>query len=155
MNTQEILTSVIEFIFWVTVSFMLSQFITGLSVLRRKSYTVIQAQTTTVTPNLTAMSFDKPQSIYAPDTYCCEELPDPWTLENEVVECNSNQSNQIVISSPTFPTLKLLTAVKEIQPQPKRTNRTKKTSQPKSPNKSRTNKSTTPRKPVRPRKKVA
>lgn len=141
MNAQEISTLAIEGIFWVTVAFLLSQFITGLFVFRRKSYTVIQPQTT-VTPNPTANALT---------TYCYEQLPDPWILESEVFETNSHHT---VIS---FPTLRLLPPAKEVQPQPKRATRSKKTSQPKpkSPNKSKTGKSTTPRKPVRPRKEVA
>ncbi len=79
-----------------------------------------------------------------------EKLPDPWTLENEVVHRTSNRA--VILS---FPTLRLLPPVEEISPQPKRTARSNKANN--AANKSsRTKKadvnSSDKRKPGRPRK---
>lgn len=144
MNAQEILTLGIEGMFWVTVAFMLSQFITGLFVFSYHRIVSLNSNAVVVS--------SKPLHMPALTTQCFEELPDPWTLPIEKLDRISNFTNQTVLP---FPTLKLLPAALEIQPQPKRTTRSKKTSQPKSPNKSKTNKSTTSRQPRKSRKQVA
>lgn len=133
MNAQEILTSVIEGIFWVSVAFIIFQFITGLFVMEH-IYTVVQLEITTVTPTENTRVNDKPQNITAQNTQF-EQLPDPWFLE----PLNQN-INQPAIILP-FPTLKLLPPAKELQP--KRNNRKKPTTS----NKSASAKS--PRKPGR------
>ncbi|MCC5611930.1 hypothetical protein LC612_35665, partial [Nostoc sp. CHAB 5834] len=88
--------------------------------------------------------------VITPQARTFEKLPDPWTLEDEVVHCTSNEA--VILS---FPTLRLLPPVKEISPQPKRTNRSNKTNNTanKSPKTKKADVNTSgKRKPGRPRK---
>src|SRR5213078_4742955 len=71
--------------------------------------------------NIADSTIPSVSEIITPQAMTFEKLPDPWTLEDEVVHRTSNEA--VILS---FPTLRLLPPVKEISSQPKRTTRSNK-----------------------------
>ncbi|RCJ29565.1 hypothetical protein A6769_35530 [Nostoc punctiforme NIES-2108] len=118
MDMQSLLTLAIVAIFWAFVTLVIFQFINGLFVSANYASNLISVSNA----NIAASTIPSVSEIITPQqVQTFEKLPDPWTLENEVVHRTSNEA--VVLS---FPTLRLLPPVKEILPQPKRTTRSKK-----------------------------
>jgi hypothetical protein len=119
MDMQSILTLAIVAIFWAFVTLVIFQFINGLFVSADYASNLVSVSN----GNIAASTIPSVSEIITPQqVQTFEKLPDPWTLENEVVHRTSNEA--VVLS---FPTLRLLPPVKEISPQPKRTTRSNKT----------------------------
>ena len=118
MDMQSLLTLAIVAIFWAFVTLVIFQFINGLFVSADYARNLVSVSN----GNIAASTIPSVSEIITPQqVQTFEKLPDPWTLENEVVHRTSNEA--VVLS---FPTLKLLPPVKEISPQPKRTTRSNK-----------------------------
>ena len=146
MNMQSLLTLAIVVIFWAFVSLVMFQFINGLFVSAAYTSNVVSVSNL----NIAASTIPSVSEIITPQARTLEKLPDPWTLEDEVVHRTSNEA--VIIS---FPILRLLPPVKEISSQPKRTTRSIKANNPanKSPKTKKTDvNSSGKRKPGRPRK---
>ena len=145
MDMQSLLTLAIVVIFWAFVTLVMFQFINGLFVSVAYASNVVSVSNGNIaTSTITSVS-----EIITPQAMTFEKLPDPWTLEDKIVHYTSNEP--VVLS---FPTLRLLSPVKEISPQPKRTNRSNKTNNTanKSPKTKKTDvNSSDKRKPGRPR----
>jgi hypothetical protein len=132
MDMQSLLTLTIVVIFWAFVTLVIFQFISGLF--------VSAAYTSNVVPvnnlNIAASRIPSVSEVITPQAMTFEKLPDPWTLEDEVVHRTSNEREResSILSPlplPLYPTsvrstLRLLPPVKEISPQPKRTTRSSK-----------------------------
>ncbi|WP_414544915.1 hypothetical protein [Nostoc sp. CCY0012] len=122
MDTQSTLTLAIEIVFWAMILLMINDFVTGIFMnFTQPQYTVIPAQI----PSPVAEINDIPNPVVveseAPQEYQPEEIPDPWKLE---VETHTTTEPQTVVIP--FPTLRLLPPAQEVQPQPKRRGRPKK-----------------------------
>ncbi|MCC5605214.1 hypothetical protein [Nostoc favosum] len=146
MDMQSLLTLAIVVIFWAFVTLVIFQFISGLFVSAAYASNVVSVSNR----NITASTIPSVSEIITSQARTFEKLPDPWTLEDEVVHRTSNEA--VVLS---FPTLRLLPPVKEISPQPKRTTRLNKVDNPanKSPKTKKADvNSSGKRKPGRPRK---
>ncbi|WP_146110872.1 hypothetical protein [Nostoc sp. 'Peltigera membranacea cyanobiont' N6] len=109
---QSLLTLTIEVIFWAFVTLVIFQFINGLFVSDAYTSNVVSVSNL----NIAASTIPSVSQVIT-----FEKLPDPWTLDDEVVHRTSNEA--VILS---FPTLRLLPPVKEISPQPKRTTRSNK-----------------------------
>ncbi|MCC5610672.1 hypothetical protein LC612_28955 [Nostoc sp. CHAB 5834] len=147
MDMQSLLTLAIVVIFWAFVTLVIFQFISGLFVSAAYTSNVVSVSNLNIAPS-TIPSVS--EIITAHQVHTFEKLPDPWILEDEVVDRTSNEA--VILS---FPTLRLLPPVKEISSQPKRTTRSNKANN--AANKSPKNKkadvnSSGKRKPGRPRK---
>ncbi|AVH63691.1 hypothetical protein CDG77_28370 [Nostoc sp. 'Peltigera membranacea cyanobiont' 213] len=112
MDMQSLLTLTIEVIFWAFVTLVIFQFINGLFVSDAYTSNVVSVSNL----NIAASTIPSVSQVIT-----FEKLPDPWTLDDEVVHRTSNEA--VILS---FPTLRLLPPVKEISPQPKRTTRSNK-----------------------------
>ncbi|MBG1264782.1 hypothetical protein [Nostoc commune] len=146
MDIQSLLTLAIVAIFWAFVTLVIFQFINGLFVSADYASNVVPVSNL----NIAASTIPSVSKIITPQAQTFEKLPDPWTLEDEVLHHTSNEA--VVLS---FPTLRLLPPVKEISPQPKRTTRSNKANNAanKSPKTKQADiKSSGKRKPGRPRK---
>ncbi|MBD2246548.1 hypothetical protein [Nostoc sp. FACHB-888] len=118
MDMQPLLTLSIVVIFWAFVTLVMFQFINGLFVSAAYASNVVSI----CNGNIAASTISSLSEIITPQqVQTFEKLPDPWTLEDEVIHRTSNEA--VVLS---FPTLRLLPPVKEISPQPKRTTRSNK-----------------------------
>ena len=118
MDMQSLLTLAIVAIFWAFVTLVIFQFINGLFVSAAYASNVVPVSNL----NIAASTIPSVSEIITPQqVQTFEKLPDPWTLEDEVVHRTSNEA--VVLS---FPTLRLLPPVKEIPLQPKRTTRSNK-----------------------------
>ena len=168
MDMQSLLTLTIVAIFWAFVTLVIFQFINGLFVSAPYASNVVSVSN----GNIAASTIPSVSEIITPQVQTFEKLPDPWTLEDEVVHGTSNEGERLkgkgerenpILSpfplplSPTSErsTLRLLPPVKEIPPQPKRTTRSNKANNPanKSPKTKKTDvNSSGKRKPGRPRK---
>ena len=119
MDMQSLLTLTIVAIFWAFVTLVMFQFINGLFVSAANVSNLVSVSN----GNIAASTILSVSEIITPQqVQTFEKLPDPWMLEDEVAHRTSNEA--VILS---FPTLRLLPLVKEISPQPKRTNRSKKT----------------------------
>ncbi|RCJ30693.1 hypothetical protein A6769_32850 [Nostoc punctiforme NIES-2108] len=146
MDIQSLLTLTIVAIFWAFVTLVIFQFINGLFVSAAYASNVVSVSN----GNIAASTIPSVSEVITPQAINFEKLPDPWTLEDEVVHCTSNEA--VILS---FPILRLLPPVKEISSQPKRTTRSNKANNPanNSPKTKKTDvKSSGKRKPGRPRK---
>ncbi len=146
MDMQSLLTLTIVAIFWAFVTLVIFQFINGLFVSAAYASNVVSVSNL----NIAASTIPSVSEIITPQAMTFEKLPDPWTLEDEVVHRTSNEA--VIIS---FPILRLLPPVKEISSQPKRTTRSNKANNPanKSPKTKKADvNSSGKRKPGRPRK---
>ncbi|WP_334840449.1 hypothetical protein [Nostoc sp.] len=114
---QSLLTLAILAIFWAFVTLVIFQFINGLFVSADYASNLVSVSN----GNITAFTIPSVSEIITPQARTFEKLPDPWTLENEVVHCKSNEA--VILS---FPTLRLLPPVEEFSPQPKRATRSNK-----------------------------
>ncbi|OYE00234.1 hypothetical protein [Nostoc sp. 'Peltigera membranacea cyanobiont' 232] len=117
MDMQSLLTLAIVVIFWAFVTLVMFQFINGLFVSADYASNMVLVSN----GNIAASTIPSVSETITTQARTFEKLPDPWTLENEVVHCKSNEA--VILS---FPTLRLLPPVKEISPQPKRTTRSNK-----------------------------
>ncbi len=117
MDMQSLLTLAIVVIFWAFVTLVIFQFINGLFVSAAYASNVVSVSN----GNIAASTIPSVSEVITPQARTFEKLPDPWTLEDEVVHPTTNEA--VVLS---FPTLRLLPPVKEISPQPKRTTRSNK-----------------------------
>ncbi|WP_322698196.1 hypothetical protein [Nostoc sp. DedSLP03] len=143
---QSLLTLAIVAIFWAFVSLVMFQFINGLFVSAAYTNNVVSVSNL----NIATSTIPSVSEVITTQARTFEKLPDPWTLENEIVHRTSNEA--VIIS---FPILRLLPPVKEISSQPKRTTRSNKANNPanKSPKTKKTDvNSSGKRKPGRPRK---
>ncbi|WP_341531896.1 hypothetical protein WKK05_38490 (plasmid) [Nostoc sp. UHCC 0302] len=118
MDMQSALTLTIVVIFWAFVNLVIFQFITGLFVSATGANNLVSVSNVNVVAPIIPVSVSE---VITPQVQTFEELPDPWSLETEVVHHNSNEA--VVLS---LPTLRLLPPVQEISLQPKRVNRSKK-----------------------------
>jgi hypothetical protein len=118
MDMQSLLTLAIVVIFWAFVTLVMFQFINGLFV----SAANVRSLVSISNGNIAASTTPSVLKVITSQAMTFEKLPDPWTLEDEVVHRTSNEA--VILS---FPTLRLLPPVKEISLQPKRTNRSNKT----------------------------
>ncbi|MCW5317998.1 hypothetical protein GTQ43_30785 [Nostoc sp. KVJ3] len=146
MDMQSLLTLAILAIFWAFVTLVIFQFINGLFVSAANVSNLVSVSN----GNIAASTIPSVSEVITPQAMTFEKLPDPWTLEDEVVHRTSNEA--VIIS---FPILRLLPPVKEISSQPKRTTRSNKANNPanKSPKTKKTDvNSSGKRKPGRPRK---
>ncbi|MBD2512724.1 hypothetical protein H6G91_37010 [Nostoc muscorum FACHB-395] len=146
MDMQSLLTLTIVAIFWAFVTLVMFQFINGLFVSAANVSNLVSVSN----GNIAASTIPSVSEIITPQAMTFEKLPDPWTLEDEVVHRTSNEA--VIIS---FPILRLLPPVKEISSQPKRTTRSNKANNPanKSPKTKKADvNSSGKRKPGRPRK---
>ncbi|MBD2536572.1 hypothetical protein H6G97_47840 [Nostoc flagelliforme FACHB-838] len=146
MDMQSLLTLAIVVIFWAFVTLVMFQFINGLFVSTAYATKVVPVSNL----NIAASKIPSVSEIITPLARTFEKLPDPWTLEDEVVHCTSNEA--VILS---FPTLRLLPPVKKVSPQPKLTTRLNKANNAanKSPKTQKADvKSSGKRKPGRPRK---
>ncbi|MCC5667180.1 hypothetical protein LC653_25645 [Nostoc sp. CHAB 5784] len=146
MDMQSLLTLTIVVIFWAFVTLVMFQFINGLFVSAANVSNVVSVSN----DNIAASTIPSVSEIITPQARTFEKLPDPWTLEDEVVHRTNNEA--VILS---FPTLRLLPPVKEISSQPKRTTRSNKANNNanKSPKTKKTDvNSSDKRKPGRPRK---
>ncbi|MDZ7970057.1 MAG: hypothetical protein RM368_34840 [Nostoc sp. DedSLP03] len=146
MDMQSLLTLAIVAIFWAFVSLVMFQFINGLFVSAAYTNNVVSVSNL----NIATSTIPSVSEVITTQARTFEKLPDPWTLENEIVHRTSNEA--VIIS---FPILRLLPPVKEISSQPKRTTRSNKANNPanKSPKTKKTDvNSSGKRKPGRPRK---
>jgi len=146
MDMQSLLTLAIVVIFWAFVTLVMFQFINGLFVSAANVSNLVSVSN----GNIAASTIPSVSEVITPQAQTFAKLPDPWTLEDEVIHCTSNEA--VVLS---FPTLRLLSPVKEISPQSKRTTRSNKANN--ATNKSPKSKkadvnSSGKRKPGRPRK---
>ncbi len=122
MDMQSLLTLTIVVIFWAFVTLVIFQFINGLFVSAANVSNVVSVSN----GNIAASTIPSLSEIITPQqVQTFEKLPDPWTLEDEVVHRTSNEA--VILS---FPTLRLLPPVEEISPQPKRATRSNKVSNP-------------------------
>ncbi|MCC5604170.1 hypothetical protein [Nostoc favosum] len=117
MDMQSLLTLTIVVIFWAFVTLVIFQFISGLFVSAAYASNVVLVSNV----NITASTIPSVSEVITPQAMTFEKLPDPWTLEDEVVHRTSNEA--VLLS---FSTLRLLPPIKEISPQPKRTTRSNK-----------------------------
>jgi hypothetical protein len=117
MDIQSLLTLTIVAIFWAFVSLVIFQFINGLFVSAAYTSNVVSVSNL----NIAASTIPPVSEIITPQARTFEKLPDPWTLEDEIVHRTSNEA--VIIS---FPILRLLPPVKEISSQPKRATRSNK-----------------------------
>lgn len=146
MDMQSLLTLAIVAIFWAFVSLVMFQFINGLFVSAAYTNNVVSVSNL----NIATSTIPSVSEVITTQARTFEKLPDPWTLEDEIVHRTSNEA--VIIS---FPILRLLPPVKEISSQPKRTTRSNKANNPanKSPKTKKTDvNSSGKRKPGRPRK---
>ncbi|MBD2731788.1 hypothetical protein H6G96_37330 [Nostoc sp. FACHB-892] len=118
MDMQSLLTFTIVVIFWAFVTLVIFQFINGLFVSAAYASNVVSVSNGNIAAS-TIPSVSKVITSQQVQTF--EKLPDPWTLEDEVVYRTSNEA--VILS---LPTLRLLPPVKELSPQPKRTTRSNK-----------------------------
>ncbi|MBD2249037.1 hypothetical protein, partial [Nostoc sp. FACHB-888] len=112
-----LLTLAIVAIFWAFVTLVIFQFISGLFVSAPYASNVVSVTNV----NIAASTIPSVSEVSTPQARTFEKLPDPWTLEDEIVHRTSNEA--VILS---FPTLRLLPPVKEISPQSKRTSRSNK-----------------------------
>ncbi|MCG6138486.1 MAG: hypothetical protein MET45_28345 [Nostoc sp. LLA-1] len=121
MDIQSTLTLAIEIIFWAMIVLMLNDFVNGFF----NNFTQPQYTVSAQLPSPVAEIKDIPNPVVAeseaPQEYQPEEIPDPWKLE---VETHTTTEPQTVVIP--FPTLRLLPPAQEVQPQPKRRGRPKK-----------------------------
>lgn len=146
MDMQSLLTLAIVAIFWAFVTLVIFQFINGLFVSAAYASNVVSVSNL----NIATSTIPSVSEVITTQARTFEKLPDPWTLEDEIVHRTSNEA--VIIS---FPILRLLPPVKEISSQPKRTTRSNKANNPanKSPKTKKTDvNSSGKRKPGRPRK---
>ncbi|MBD2249490.1 hypothetical protein [Nostoc sp. FACHB-888] len=145
MDMQSLLTLAIVAIFWAFVTLVIFQFISGLFVSAAYASNLVSVSNI----NIVAPTIPSVSEVITPQAMTFEKLPDPWTLEDEVVHTTTNKA--VVLS---FPTLRLLPPVKELSPQPKPTRSTKANNAAnKSPKTKQADvKSSGKRKPGRPRK---
>ncbi|MBD2518146.1 hypothetical protein H6G93_24840 [Nostoc sp. FACHB-973] len=141
MDMQSLLTLAIVAIFWAFVTLVIFQFINGLFVSAAYASNVVSVSNL----NIAASTIPSVSEIITPQVQTFEKLPDPWTLEDEVVHRTNNEgerlkgkgererenSNLSPFPLPLSPTserspLRLLPPVKEISPQLKRTTRSNK-----------------------------
>ncbi|WP_100904059.1 hypothetical protein [Nostoc flagelliforme] len=170
MDMQSLLTLTIVAIFWAFVTLVIFQFISGLFVSAAYASNVVSVSN----ENIATSTIPSVSEIITPQGRTFEKLPDPWTLEDEVVYRTSNEGERLkgkgererensILSPfplPLYPTsarspLRLLPPVKEISSQPKRTTRSNKANNPanKSPKTKKADvKPSGKRKPGRPRK---
>ncbi|MBD2247782.1 hypothetical protein [Nostoc sp. FACHB-888] len=131
MDTQSLLTLTIVVIFWVFVTLVIFQFINGLFVSAAYASNVVSVSNL----NIAASTIPSVSKVITSQARTFEKLPDPWTLEDEVVHRTSNEGerqNSILSLYPTSArsTLRLLPPVKEVSLQPKRTTRSNKANNP-------------------------
>ncbi|MCC5655053.1 hypothetical protein LC609_35885 [Nostoc sp. XA013] len=146
MDIQSLLTLTIVAIFWAFVSLVMFQFINGLFVSAAYASNAVPVNNL----NIAASTIPSISEVITPQAMTFEKLPDPWMLEDEVINCTSTEA--VILS---FPTLRLLPPVKKLSLQPKRTTRSNKTNNTanKSPKTKKGDvKSSGKRKPGRPRK---
>ncbi|MBG1268391.1 hypothetical protein [Nostoc sp. WHI] len=117
MDMQSALTLTIIVIFWAFVSLVMFQFVNGLFVSAAYVSNVVSVSNL----NIAASTIPSVSGVITPQAMTFEKLPDPWTLEDEVVHRTNNEA--VVLS---FSTLRLLPPVTEISPEPKRTTRSNK-----------------------------
>jgi hypothetical protein len=122
MDTQSTLTLAIEVIFWAMILLMINDFVNGVFLtFAQPQYTVISAQL----PSPVAEINDIPNPVVAESEALhvekFEQLPDPWELQLDR-EPKIAESQTVI----PFPTLRLLPPAQEVQPQPKRRGRPKK-----------------------------
>ena len=142
MDMQSLLTLAIVAIFWAFVTLVMFQFINGLFV----SAANVRSLVSVNNGNIAASTIPSVSEIITPQqVQTFEKLPDPWTLEDEVVHRTSHEGERLKVKGererensilspfplPLYPTserstLRLLPPVKEISPQPKRTTRSNK-----------------------------
>lgn len=124
MDTQSVLTLMIQVIVMGFISFMVFDFMDGLWGVPMPPASwqppVIEQ------PTVSAIS---PQPTPAP-TPQFEEIPDPWTNEPLSPHHAVNAPSPVIVP---FPTLRLLPPAKVQPTKPKRKSQTKKSAQPKSP----------------------
>ncbi|MEJ6486914.1 hypothetical protein N0Y54_37610 [Nostoc punctiforme UO1] len=135
MDMQSLLTLTIIAIFWAFVTLVIFEFINGLFVSAAYTSNVVLVSN----GNIAASTISAVSETITTQAQTFEKLPDPWKLEDEVVHRTSNEGESLKgkgerekensILSPTSErsTLRLLPPIKEISPQPKRTNRSNKT----------------------------
>ncbi|MDZ8035727.1 hypothetical protein [Nostoc sp. DedSLP04] len=121
MDMQSLLTLAIVAIFWAFVSLVMFQFINGLFVSAAYTNNVVSVSNL----NIATSTIPSVSEVITTQARTFEKLPDPWTLEDEIVHRTSNEA--VIIS---FPILRLLPPVKEISSQPKRTTRSNKANNP-------------------------
>ena len=114
MDIQSLLTLTIVAIFWAFVTLVIFQFINGLFVSAAYASNVVSVSNL----NIAASTIPSVSEVITPQARTFEKLPDPWTLEDEVIHRTSHEA--VILS---FSTLRLLAPLKEISPQPKRTTR--------------------------------
>ncbi|MEH2120914.1 hypothetical protein [Nostoc sp.] len=117
MDMQSLLTLAIVVLFWAFITLVMFQFINGLFISAAYTSNLVSVSN----GNIAASTIPSVSEVITPQAMTFEKLPDPWTLEDEVVHRTSNET--VILS---FPTLRLLPPVKEISPQPKRTTRSNK-----------------------------
>ncbi|MBW4689235.1 MAG: DNA-binding protein [Komarekiella atlantica HA4396-MV6] len=147
MNVQDVLTLMIEAIFWAFVGIMMFQFITELFVTANANSTMISISLPDVIKEFTPVTAEV---VISPQLQTFQQLPDPWELKSDSYD-STNSTVAVILP---FPTLRLLPPVKEIKPKSKSATRSKKT-EPVAKKKTTKKTETTPtakRKPGRPRK---
>ncbi len=88
MDTQSLLTLTIVVIFWVFVTFVIFQFISGLFVSAAYASNVVSVSN----GNIAASTIPSVSEVITPQARTFEKLPDPWTLEDEVVHPTTNEA---------------------------------------------------------------
>ncbi|YAF99417.1 MAG: hypothetical protein AB3A66_30180 (plasmid) [Nodularia sp. CChRGM 3473] len=116
MDIQSTLTLTIQIIFWAFVTLIIFDFVNGIFLLQPQ--TVISVQS----PVAVTKDIPNPVKKAAPcHVQKFEQLPDPWELQLE--PHTTTEAQTVVIP---FPALRLLPPAQEVQPQPKRRGRPKK-----------------------------
>lgn len=131
MDIQSTLTLAIEIVFWAMILLMINDFVNGIFMNFTQPQYIVSAQipspiakikdipNTPVVVESEAPQEYQPQE-YQPKEYQPKEIPNPWELE---VEIHTTAKPQTVVP---FPALRLLPPAQEVQPQPKRRGRPKK-----------------------------
>ncbi|MBD2537142.1 hypothetical protein H6G97_51355 [Nostoc flagelliforme FACHB-838] len=117
MDMQSLLTLTIVVIFWAFITLVMFQFINGLFISAAYTSNVVSVSN----GNIAASTIPSVSKVITSQAMTFEKLPDPWTLEDELVHRTSNEAVAL-----SFPTLRLLPPVKEVSPQPKCTTRSNK-----------------------------
>jgi hypothetical protein len=90
MDMQSLLTLAIVVIFWAFVTLVIFQFINGLFVSAAYPSNLVSASN----GNIAASTIPSVSKVITSQARTFEKLPDPWTLEDEVVHRTSNEGER-------------------------------------------------------------